>query len=352
MDKISFKISLPIFLFSLACLANFHAQKTNKVLILGIDGCRVDALEKANTPNLDSLRSQGIFCSTSWHLGKTKSGPGWSSMLTGVWDPKHRVHDNRFSNHNFKQHPFFPSYLTKENPAFTSAIIVGWKSLYHISSKFGWGESHTAKNDDGCLLKTIEVLQNSNPDVLMIHFDNVDFTGHISGFEPDNEKYIRAIETVDAQIGKLLYALKNRPEYLNENWLILSSTDHGGTGLNHSGNSVAERKIWWLASSPSLPVLEITATDPGSLFYPELPLKSELPTQYPAIVDITATALDHLLPGGLDPKLPLDGKSWLHLNPPQFPETWGAFTVSENDNKAIFTGKNLTIQQTIDTRKK
>lgn len=186
----------------------------------------------------------------------------------------------------------------------------------------------------------------------MIHFDNVDFTGHTSGFEPDNEKYIRAIEAVDAQIGKLLYALKNRPEYLNENWLILSSTDHGGTGLNHSGNSIAERKIWWLAANPALPVLEISATDPGSLFYPELPLQTELPIPYPAIVDITATALDHLLPGGLDPNLPLDGKSWLHFNPEQFPVHWGTFSSAKTENKVTYTGKNITVQHTLDTRKK
>lgn len=69
--------ALLVFLLGYATQLTAQASHKRKVLILGIDGCRVDALLKANTPTLDSLRQHGIFCSTSWHLGKTKSGPGW-----------------------------------------------------------------------------------------------------------------------------------------------------------------------------------------------------------------------------------------------------------------------------------
>ena len=336
--------------FLVLWLCSFAGAQTTpkrKILLLGIDGCRVDALLQANTPTIDSLRQHGIFCSTSWHLGKTKSGPGWSSMLTGVWDHQHGVHDNRFRGHHFKQFPFFPAYLKASNEDLSSAIVVGWKALYRIAPKHGWDKSYTAKTDEQCMRKAIEVLERSNPDVLMLHFDQVDFTGHTSGFNPENAKYLHAIENVDQLISTFLAYLRSRPSYPNEDWLILSSTDHGGIGLTHSGSSVEERKIWWLASSPAFPTLEISLADPGSLFYPELPFNTSQQHRYPSIVDIAATALDFMLPDSAFTALPIEGHSWLDFNTGRIGSDWGAMTQSTKDHTRIFTFEQIQIIEPI-----
>ena len=47
-------------------------------------------------------------------------------------------------------------------------------------------------------------------------------------------------------------ALTNRPNFINENWLILVSTDHGGIGLNHGGTSIEEETIFFIASGPDV----------------------------------------------------------------------------------------------------
>jgi len=306
------------FISILAVLLIFKVSfSQNKVLIIGIDGCRADALEVAHTPNLDSLKNAGIYCPTSWQLGKTKSGPGWSSMLTGVWDQKHNVSDNQFSDHNFDKFPFFPSYLKKIDSTKKSVLVVGWKSLFKISKDTGWDECIAGKSDNDCLARTLSLLKNAEYDVNMVHFNDVDFTGHTTGFELDNKKYIKAIEEVDRKIGKILNELKNRPNYKNENWLILSSTDHGGTGKHHSGNSIEERKIWWIASSKELQKMEIVANDPGSYFYENMSTDSSIINFYPSIVDIAATAINHVFPNLTNKDFQawgLDGKSWLNFN--------------------------------------
>ena len=66
---------------------------TKKVLILGIDGLRPDALIAANTPNVDRLLENGCFSAEAQTGQYTVSGPGWSSLLTGVWWSKHGVTD-------------------------------------------------------------------------------------------------------------------------------------------------------------------------------------------------------------------------------------------------------------------
>jgi len=347
--------SLLILFLITACF--LFGQKRNKLLIIGIDGCRSDALELAKTPTIDSLIANGIFTKTSWHLGKTKSGPGWSSMLTGVWDHKHKVNDNKFTNHNFSTFPFFPEYVKRTNSDFQSLLVVGWEGLFDNASTNGWGKCLFGENDEDCLVKTVNQLQNFDADLVMIHFDAVDFTGHTSGFELNNPKYIKAIEKVDKQIRVLMNALQKRKNFKNENWLILSSTDHGGKGLNHSGSSIQERKIWWLASSPDLPIIEISSDDPGSTYYKELPLKKELSNYSPGIVDIAVTALDHLIPNLTEAQLSewkLDGKSWLHFNPANLNGTWGEFVVQKeiSSNEINIAGKHYKMRQILNFEKR
>ena len=82
-----------------------------RVLMIGIDGVRPDALAAARTPNLDRLIRTGAFTDTTQILGTryskndTISGPGWSSILTGVWADKHGVHDNEFTGKNYRMLP-------------------------------------------------------------------------------------------------------------------------------------------------------------------------------------------------------------------------------------------------------
>ena len=61
-----------------------------RVLFIGIDGCRFDALEKARTPNLDRLRAAGCYSDRTQILGTryrksdTVSGPGPLSLSLTV----------------------------------------------------------------------------------------------------------------------------------------------------------------------------------------------------------------------------------------------------------------------------
>ena len=72
-------------LFFAVLLQTAYASQNRKVLVIGIDGCRSDALQQANTPHLDSLIATGLFTYDAWHCGITVSGPSWSTIMTGTW---------------------------------------------------------------------------------------------------------------------------------------------------------------------------------------------------------------------------------------------------------------------------
>ena len=254
-------------------LSPAESAHVKKVLILGIDGCRPDALKAAKAPNLHGLIRDGAFSVKAQTGDMTISGPGWSSMLTGVWRDKHGVRDNKFEGSNYKDYPHFFRRLKQVRPEAVTVSIVHWAP---INDRILVDADHARKypRDVQVAAEAVRVLSSMNPDAVFLHFDEVDGAGHKHGFHPNVPRYMQAIEQVDAHIGSVLKALRARRNYAREDWLILVSTDHGGSGKGHGKNIPEHRTIFLIVSGPSAARGTI---EPA-----------------PGVVDVAATALTHL----------------------------------------------------------
>jgi hypothetical protein len=311
------------------------ASQPRKVLIIGMDGVRADALQQANTPNIDNIIAGGFYTYESWHEGITVSGPSWSTIMTGVEYEKHGVTSNSYSGSNYNNYPYFPTRAKSCLQDLYAVQVVQWAPMSDNVYNDGWDLK--LKVCDGCGANTVAATQaqlaNPNLDVLFTYFDEGDLTGHSSGFNPSNPAYISAIETVDGYIGSIMTSLHNRPNYANEDWIVLIVTDHGGIGNGHGGNTVQERQIWWIGSGNNPISKQLTGVqDPGSRaignYNPTLALLN------PSQDDIAVTALDHLFKGtSCDPfnsSWNLDGQSWLD-SLHQEPITNSVNNIVEND---------------------
>ncbi len=236
--------------FFLFITINLHAQQ--KVLIVGVDGVRPDALQVANTPNIDNLIADGIYSPHALNDDITISGPGWSAILCGVLSDKHLVTGNNFSNNNYAEYPVIFKYIEEENPDLHTVSFVHWSP---INDNIVLDHADFKLNLDSDLevaSQAAAYLTNNDPDIFFLHFDEVDLVGHNSGFSPTNSAYVEVIEDVDTHLGTVLNALEGRPNYEEEDWLILVTTDHGGIGFSHGGNSQEEQEIFFIASGTSI----------------------------------------------------------------------------------------------------
>ena len=315
-NKITLVTLLLLVVINLSAGVGGHKRK---VLIIGIDGTRSDALQMAYTPNLDSIVTHGFSTFNSWHEDITWSGPSWSSIMCGVYHNKHGVTNNSYAGSNYNHYPYFPTRAKEIDSTFKCVEYVTWSPMDVDVYNDGWDQKimgtdgYTQANGAG----DIAVLQDPNIDCLFAYFDAVDITGHASGFSPTNSAYMQAIDTVDVQIGNLMAAIKARPSYAQEDWLVLIVTDHGGIGTGHGSNTFQERNIWWVGYSPrgvhyEFPVMP----DPGSYNIAPDTVNIILQRQAPVQVDIATTALHHLIySSGINPMSQvawdLDGKSWL-----------------------------------------
>lgn len=275
---------------------------SSRVLVIGIDGLRPDALAAARTPNLDRLIRNGAFSDTTQILGEryrandTISGPGWSSFLTGVWADKHGVHDNSFEGKDYDRYPHFFSRLKQRFPQARTGSFVDWapidthvvtgadvKKVYPAN-----GAENYSEQDSNIARDAAAFLAQDDPHATMVYFGAIDETGHKHGFHPTVSQYIQAIEKIDGHVGQLVQAMQGRANFTEEDWLVVVSTDHGGRGTGHGGgHDVPEiRTTFLIVSGPSAVI--------GKL---------EKPTY---VVDAAVTALAHLGVAS-EPEWKLDG---------------------------------------------
>lgn len=262
------------------------ALKVKRVLYIGIDGCRPDALLAADAPALKGLIASGAFSDCAQTGANTVSGPGWSSALCGVWSEKHGVRDNKFRGANFGKYPHFFRRLKQSRPSSFAASVAHWAPINLLIVRDA-DFTRTRNKDSEVAADAFTVLREKDPDVLFVHFDDVDHAGHATGFSLSNPDYLKAIAAVDREVGRLLETMKRRPRFNVEDWLVLVTTDHGGSGTKHGEDIPEHRTIFVIVSGP--------AALRGKIAPP------------PRIVDVPATALAHL---GIrtDPSWDWDGR--------------------------------------------
>lgn len=264
--------------------------KEKKVLVIGIDGCRADVFPACLVAkHLPRLIKEGAFSRKTDVLGErrtgalTVTGHGWACIFTGVWADKHGVKAMDYKKGRFKEFPTFFHRLRKIRPRSKSVAIVSWKPfaddlfkgvdcrLVADGDKIGYENS-----DRKVAQEAINVLQKEDPDAMFVYFGDVDIVGHGYGFHPKSPRYTAAVERVDEHIGKMLVALRKRPNYAREDWLVVVCTDHGGRGRDHmNGIDVPEIRTGFLIlHGPAVKKQEI----PGKRY----------------IVDIAPTVLRHL----------------------------------------------------------
>jgi hypothetical protein len=231
-----------LFVLSLAASCAAARDIVRKVLIIGVDGMRPDAMVAADAPNFDALIASGSWTDQCMAEDITISGPGWSTILTGVHRDKHGVTDNSFANARYDRYPHFFRRLEAACLAST-ASFVQWGPV-NTSICNGCADTGAAGvPGDQVAAACVSLLATADPDVIFLHFDDVDGAGHVNGFSPTIPGYLRAIERVDGFVGQVLAAVAARPNAAFEDWLVIVTSDHGGTPDGTHGRNIPEHRL-------------------------------------------------------------------------------------------------------------
>jgi len=241
-----------------------EGKTEKKAIVIGYDGCRVDCfglLDSTHVSAINTLLDDGGQAVFSYCGGvnypaeptqKTSTAPGWSSMLTGKWAYTFGVTGNG------QPKPIKPKSLllslVEDGTVDSSAFYVSWKGHFtrknatYINEKdyiekMGVNSVYLrAKNDKGTAENVIEDIKKADcSDFIFLTLEYIDHNGHATGFSLENPKYVEGFRSADSTGYTFIQAIKDRATYGSEDWLILITTDHGGIGKDHGGDSFEER---------------------------------------------------------------------------------------------------------------
>jgi predicted AlkP superfamily pyrophosphatase or phosphodiesterase len=308
-------------------------DSTGRVLIIGLDGARGELITPEVMPNLHTLAQQGKVDLDAITGDVSLSGPGWASMLTGVWCNKHGVLDNdvTWAQSRFDAFPHLIQRINKARPDLITASVTHWAPIH---DEILCGDQAAGRCSGATIVRThstdlevtqsaIELLSGKDVSFLFLQLDDIDHAGHgdpaeldaggfctqaLTGLEGQcvlrgvNTNYLNVARQTDLYVGRILSALKARTHYDNENWLVIVSTDHGGGGgvfNQHGFNNTQDRRTFVVISAPSKAqsLIELPGVPVTSAQSLKGGVNSVLPpsdTRGAKIVDIPVTALFHM----------------------------------------------------------
>lgn len=237
----------------LRALGSSRADATPKVLVIGIDGLRGDAMEGATLPTLRSLlpHAAASFHVSTQLTGATVSGPGWTSIFTGVGPDRHRVVANADYD---RRDPAWPTFFRRAHDTLRlrTALASQWPAIVGGIVESDAMDVRSSGNGASVSSTMDRWLRAAAYDVHFVHFDDVDHAGHASGFSLANPEYRAAIEGVDRLVRPLLDAIVERPAIATERWLVVVCTDHGGAGTSHGALDRDNRDIPLFVAGPTV----------------------------------------------------------------------------------------------------
>lgn len=247
-----------------------EGKTSKKAIIIGYDGCRADILTEMQDGNsgIGAMLQDGASINLAYCGGvnypttntqDTSTAPGWCSILTGTWANVHGVTENDVSK-DLNTKTLLLS-LTEQNIIDSAVFNTKWAGHFSRKDATYLNEKQYAedndlpvsynkyKNDNATLEATLAQLGNKDcADFTFVIYEPTDAAGHGYGFSHNNPRYQKAFVKADAMCFETINTIKSRETFLQEDWLIVITSDHGGYGTEHGYASLQERMTFIVAN--------------------------------------------------------------------------------------------------------
>ena len=255
-SKLMKTMLLAMLAISQCCLAG-----TKKVLVYMIDGMRADMIDNLNAPIWQALKG-GMWAEnykSAWSIDAsnepflpTNSAPNHTAIATGRLVNEHKVTDNST----------FDKYDRQAAPSFLHTLYV--RRNASTAFAFSWTPDKVLVPDNPSYIipfddnrNNIELIKlmarDDAPDAFLVFDDAPDHGAHSSGFYPFGDVYLKDSKECMVRLEKLLGAIKARPTFKDEDWLIVICSDHGGYGKGHGMSGGQASTVPLLFCSKTMP---------------------------------------------------------------------------------------------------
>ena len=230
------------------------------VVIISIDGLRPDRLLYADMPTMRGLLAKGAYTFWARTTAVAVTLPSHVSMLTGVTPQKHGISWNSDDLPFLETiYPGKPTVMEMARRAGYSTAMAAGKTKFSTLAKPGTVQFLSLPKKDGQGNQLVaeaaeKIILEHKPDLLFIHFPDVDATGHRYGWA--SHEQLEAIERTDHDLQRVFAALATAA--IAEKTIIIISADHGGAGKTHGPDDPRSRHIPWIIAGPHVQQGDLT----------------------------------------------------------------------------------------------
>ncbi len=243
------KLLMIALFFGAFLLIQAGSQIAKHVIVIGIDGMSPDGIINANTPVMDEMIKRGSHTMKARAVLPTSSSTNWASMIMGAGPEQHGITSNGWEPDDFILPPvvagdnlLFPtifSAIRNQKPEAEIATIYHWTGFGRLFEKDALNYDVTADSEYETTKLIEDYLSSKRPLFLFIQLDHVDGAGHHYGH--GTKGYYRSVESADSLIGRIVQSTKDAGIF--EETLFLVTSDHGGIGYGHGGETLEEMEI-------------------------------------------------------------------------------------------------------------
>lgn len=225
-------------------------KKRRKVLLVVIDGATGAEVKAIAPPKLTAMLANSKY---SWNAlaDFIPSDAGtWKSIMTGVGVGKHGIIDDSFEvppNDDGHEHdastawPTVIERLQASGKIRRTSAITPWVPLDNKLLIYA-DQSIAVDNDLAARDTAIVKLRAVSDDLVIVNFNEVNKAGISFGYSASVPEYKAAILKTDGYVGELLETIKGRKTYADEEWLVIVTATHGGTGKGYGDIANRERE--------------------------------------------------------------------------------------------------------------
>ncbi len=219
---------------------NTDGPLAERVIVVVIDGCRLDRFREAEKPYLERMMAAGTVYENVETVYPARTVVCFSSMFTGAAPERHGISSNLVLKLGLKVESIF-DVLRRHGKV---GRLVG---IAHLIDAFGddvasvTSVAHNDKIDQNLIARARRELEEHDPELLVLQLLAVDQNGHTRGaYYPE---YVERIEITDRLIEEFMRYCEERG-YLRDAAVILMA-DHGqGRGIGAHGHlSEGERFV-------------------------------------------------------------------------------------------------------------
>jgi hypothetical protein len=220
---------------------NVGEPLAKRVIVVVIDGCRLDRFREAEKPYLERMMARGTVYESVETAYPARTVVCFSSMFTGAAPEHHGITSNLVLKLGLR----VESVLDVLRRRGKVGKLVG---IAHLIDAFGHEDvasvtsvAHNDKIDGNLIAAARRELEEHDPDLLVLQLLAVDQNGHVRGtYYPE---YVERIEITDSLIEEFMGWCEERG-YLDDAAVVLMA-DHGqGRGIGAHGHlSEGERFV-------------------------------------------------------------------------------------------------------------